>query len=122
MTPELTISLVGVSLIFFGTIVTAVFSYLAHKNAAEVNDAVNHRHLRGSNAPKLYDAVLDTSERLTRVEAKVDGLTEWKHSYDASPLNTGDGVCKFLDEFEKVKSSINWSCDCDEQEKVEDEN
>lgn len=40
----------------------------AHKQAAEANDAVNHRH---PNNPKLYDAVLQNSHDIGEIKADV---------------------------------------------------
>jgi len=54
-----------------GICITAWLGYLGQKHAKQVNDAVNHRHKRGTGSPKLYDLALENSKRIS-------GLVDWK--------------------------------------------
>lgn len=60
--------------------VGAYFSWRAKGYAADANDAVNHRHDRGT--PRLYDVVLN-------IDRRVDDIIEWKdqHRETHSRLN-----------------------------------
>ena len=97
----------------FGLTITAVLSgvsaYLvkqSHKSIEDVNDAVNHRHTRGENAPKLYDAVLHLHERTDKLDGKCDELIEWKRSYDKSPWNSGDKVLDYIEDNNKKINAV----------------
>jgi hypothetical protein len=80
------VSMIG----FFGVLVSALFGYLNHKHAKEINDAVNHRHDKaGPGAPKLYDLAWENHK-------KADELIQWKRGYDSGPLATGDRVVSFV--------------------------
>jgi hypothetical protein len=79
---------------------SAIFAKRASMQAAEANDAVNHRHADGS--PRLYDLAIRNDQRL-------DELLEWKRGYDGGPLDTGQKVTDFMAEFEKLRAS----CQCE---------
>ena len=69
----------------------------------EINDAVNHRHLRADssgNVPlKMYDLIWETHQR-------GDELIEWKRSYDHGPLDNGQKVHEFVQKVDKMQQSI----------------
>ena len=83
----------------------------------DINDAVNHRHRRGQDAPKLYDAVLHLHERVNVVNDKAEELVEWKRGYEGGPLDNGTKVDEFfaktnqsLTELHGAVERINKSC------------
>lgn len=81
------ISIIG----FFGIVVSAMFSYLTHRHAREINDAVNHKHDKaGPGAAKLYDLMWENHQ-------KADELIQWKRSYDGGPLDHGAKVVEFVE-------------------------
>lgn len=102
---EIIVSTLGL----IGTLGVAYFAHGARKAAREANDAVNHRHRTGT--PRIYDIAISNQKaiegihekinsafiKVDRIDDKVHELTEWKRSYDASPLNTGEGVRKWLE-------------------------
>lgn len=71
----------------FGEIVIAVlagigafFAYLARRHGANINDAVNHRHLKkngegDTEPPKLYDLAWENHQ-------KTDALVQWKNDHE----------------------------------------
>ena len=69
----------------------------------EINDAVNHRHLRADssgNVPmKLYDLIWETHK-------KGDELIEWKRSYDHGPLDNGVKVHEFVQRVDKMHDTV----------------
>lgn len=80
------VSMIG----FLGIVVTAMFGYLNHRHAREINDAVNHRHDKvGPGAPKLYDLMWENHQ-------KADELIQWKRSYDGGPLDHGAKAVEFV--------------------------
>ena len=81
-----------------GVMITAIFSFLtavivsrSGKEVSEINDAVNHRHIKkGPTALKLYDLVWEN-------HTTAKELIEWKRSYDKGPLDDGHKVTEFVD-------------------------
>jgi hypothetical protein len=105
-------------LTLLGVIVNSFFGFLTHRNAKSINDAVNHRHRRtdtvGKTPPKLYDLAIENHLKLGSVENQVNELVEWRHSYDESPLNTGAGVKRFLEEFDRVRQQCEVAARCED--------
>lgn len=111
---EIVVSTLGL----IGTLGVAYFAHGARKAAREANDAVNHRHRTGT--PRIYDIAIANQKaiesihekldvaftKMERVDDRVHELTEWKRSYDASPLNTGDGVRRWLESNERRIDSL----------------
>ena len=94
---------------FIGIFVSAVFSYLCHKHAREINDSVNHKHEKaGPGALKLYDLVWHNFQTAQE-------LIEWKRGYDDGPLSTGSKVFEFVQEtgerLEKIENHIQEASD-----------
>ena len=89
----------------------AIWSKNAKKEAAQANDAVNHRHVDGT--PRLYDLALRNDER-------TDELIEWKRSYEGGPLDTGEKVENFMQEFRDLKGRCP-ECPEDLKEEEDDE-
>lgn len=90
-------------------LLSAIAAWITKKvrdSIEDINDAVNHRHKRGADSPKLYDAVLHLHERVDCVDGKCDQMILWKHQYDAGPLGTGEKVVKFVDDTNKKIESI----------------
>ena len=54
----------------------------AKEQAAEANDAVNHRH---PDSPRLFDLVVDT-------RAQMNELIEWRHHWDTLPADLDSGA------------------------------
>ena len=93
-----------------GVVITAFYAVSSHKHAREINEAVNRRHTRansnGEVPPHMFDLVIDTHDQVLKMEPKVEGIFEWKESYKDSPLNTGEGVEKFINEFDELKGYV----------------
>ena len=83
----------------------AVWAAKAKREASQANDAVNHRHAVGT--PRLYDLALRNDER-------TDELIEWKRGYDGGPLDDGQKVEQFVDEFERLKALQESCCTASE--------
>jgi len=92
---------------FIGVFVSAVFSYLCHRHAREINDAVNHRHIKTGdpNAPKLFDLVWENHQ-------KADELIQWKRSYDGGPLDTGAKASQWVTDISQQIADIKEQIDC----------
>ena len=74
------------------SLLTAYFQWRAKKDISEVNDAVNHRHVKaGDGALKLYDLVWENHQRANE-------LIEWKRGYDGGSFSEPAKVEKFVDQ------------------------
>lgn len=58
--------IVGAVMTFLGVLVTAVFSYLGHKEAKGANAAVNHK---GPEEDRLFDMVVQTRNEVKEIRA-----------------------------------------------------
>ena len=84
-------TLIGIIMKALLTCVTAYFQWQAKKDVSDINDAVNHRHIKkGNDALKLYDLVWENHLKSTE-------LIEWKRTYDGGPLDSGTKVEDFFD-------------------------
>lgn len=75
---------------FLGVFVGAWFGYLGQRHARQINDAVNHRHTRGGEAPKLYDLAWENHQKL-------DSLAEWKQQTDGRLMRIENSCIKIED-------------------------
>ena len=80
-----------------GVIVASYFSFLAHRQAKEANDAVNHRHEGGH--PRLFDMVVESRANQAVLMSKQNELLEWKRSYTDSggEWDNGNKVHQFIE-------------------------
>ena len=84
--------LLGVLTTAILSLLTAYFQWKAKKDIADVNDAVNHRHVKaGDGALKLYDLVWENHQRANE-------LIEWKRGYDGGSFSEPSKVEKFVRE------------------------
>lgn len=78
----------------------------------EVNDAVNHRHVKtdDESAPKLYDLAWENRARVNTIGSHVVELIGWKDQYKDGPLDTGDKVKQFVREtrehFDRIETKV----------------
>jgi len=70
---------------------------LANDQATQANDAVNHRHETGT--PRLYDLALENRQ-------SVNELIDWKRGYDGGPLDDGQKVQRFWEEWHEHKKKL----------------
>lgn len=88
---------------------TAYNAKKAKESGDQINDAVNHRHIKaGPDAPKLYDAVIHLHERTNHIDMKADELIEWKRGYDGGPLAHGEKVLDFVKSVNDLKSQVDY--------------
>jgi hypothetical protein len=97
-----------------GLIMTAILSgvaaWISHRMSRaveEVNDAVNHRHVKaGPGAPKLYDALIHLHEKVDDLSSKAFELSEWKKGYESksNPFRDADSIKDYTS---AISKSIN---------------
>ena len=95
---DATVIIWGGVLTLIGVIVTAVFSYLSHKNAKEANAAVNHRK---PGQDRLFDMVADTRDKVIEID-------EWKKRWDDMPDEIGTAD-KLVTQFKVIEDRIDTS-------------
>ena len=84
--------LLGVLTTAILSLLTAYFQWKAKKDIADVNDAVNHRHVKaGDGALKLYDLVWENHQRSNE-------LIEWKRGYDGGSFSEPAKVEQFVNQ------------------------
>lgn len=81
---EVLVSLFGA----IGTIFASYYAYAAHKQGKhsgkainEINDAVNHRHEKGT--PRLYDMVWSNFNRVEKLEKNVEQIRHVVSQHEA---------------------------------------
>jgi hypothetical protein len=93
-----------------GVVLTSVLAFIVawmqvrtRRNIDEINDAVNHRHLKAANGsdvpPKLFDLVWESHK-----DSKE--LIEWKRGYDGGPLDNGTKVEEFVDRMDNLADKV----------------
>jgi|DEB0MinimDraft_6_1074348.scaffolds.fasta_scaffold05410_5 hypothetical protein len=107
MSAEHIVAIIGSFMGFCGICVTAVFSFLGHRNTRQINDAVNNVHHHGGE--RIYDLVVNNAvasqkfdRDLAEVRKHTEELIEWKRGYEDSPWRDGGSVKKWLKEHENV--------------------
>ena len=101
---------VGIALAAALSGVGAWFTRRAMKSIEDVNDAVNHRHVKkGEGALKLYDLVWEN-------HCKATELIEWKRGYDGGPLDNGTKVETFVTNSSKALDDL--ACEVKSLKKV----
>ena len=102
---------VGLSVAAAFSAYSAWHSKQAKSIGDQINDAVNHRHLKdkdenGNMPPKLYDAVLHLHRRSDQIDQKADELLEWKRTYDGGDLDSGEKVARFVESVTALKEHV----------------
>ena len=91
----ITAAIITGAITFIGVVFTSVFSYLAHKNAKQANEAVNHKK---PGQDRLFDMVVNTREDVKEIK-------EWKSKWDDWPSELGSSE-KVVSQFKVIEDRI----------------
>lgn len=107
---------------FFGVALTAGSGVIVallrqqHGRIKSINDSVNHKHTRipedhplavkNGTAPGVMDFLIDSHDRIVRIETHLDDMREWRDSYDGLPWSHGPGAKEWLKGFENWQKRV----------------
>lgn len=122
MLPEHAVTIIVSIIGLFGILLTAGSGILVamlrrqHIKIDNINDSVNHRHLKvpedhpltvkNGGTPGIMDLLLDSHDRLVRIEVYMDQVREWRKSYENLPWATGPGAKEWLAAFDSWQKHI----------------